>query len=258
MAEFPAVQRAWDAGSCAYKAPPRAAVELTESFARSVGQGADVDAVVLWAWLADEWRRWLAYDAAWVAGASSAAAAERVHAADGMRVLLGVARNSAAQAAHAPVLEAHWADVTHVLAYALVFQHMTDPVLVPVVRVLAQLVANAGMNTRALQQRVWDGHVLGHDPTCPDALVRMLSSSDPRTVLAPTLYLLRTIDRAYADAVEAAPTEYVASPYLHDLVHTKAGLAVMEHILHTYDAMLLAEEDTDAAAPTTGEILDTM
>lgn len=207
MADLGAVQTAWAAWDDApVAATARAAVDAAQVYARVVASGAQTDAEALWTWLGQRWALWRAYDAQHRADVSHADNEMRELAADGMRALLGVARNSASQASHAAIILRHWSEVCGVMSYLLLFENMVDPTLIPVVRVLAQLLANAATSDLALQQIVWDLHVLGKQAQSPDALVRLMSSSDARTVLAASVLLLNCVDTALEEELNGSMT----------------------------------------------------
>ena len=144
-----------------------------------------------------------------------------------MQALLGVARNSAAQSAHTDAVLLHWDAVGDVLAYCLLFENMTDPALLPAVRTLAQLVANAATCDSALQHTIWRLHVLGA-PTAPssDAVQRMLASSDTQTVLASAVFVLSCTDTSYEEEMigpMCTPPEKASFAYVPLLTQTQCG-----------------------------------
>lgn len=227
MADFNAVAEAWadwDAAPPPATAEAERAVSLTQQFARAIAarKGDGVDASALWDWLAVRWDAWRTYDAAHAANAALRAPAAR-----GMQALLGVARNSAAQSAHTDAVLLHWDAVGDVLAYCLLFENMTDPALLPAVRTLAQLVANAATCDSALQHTIWRLHVLG-EPTAPssDAVQRMLASSDTQTVLASAVFVLNCIDTSYEEEMigpMCTPPEKASFAYVPLLTQTQCG-----------------------------------
>lgn len=198
MDDLDAAQVAWAA--CDAAAHPAAserqhATAQSLALARTIAAGTAVDAPALWNWLVARWAAWRTADAALV-GDSAA----RKAAAEGVRALLVIARNSAAQANHAITVLQHWDDVCGVLAHCLRFETMTEPALLPMVRVLAQLLANAATCDSALQRIVWKLHVLGEEASpSADAVQRLLSSPDPKTALAAAVLVLNCVDTAYEE-----------------------------------------------------------
>lgn len=225
MADLDAVAEAWaewDDASPPAVAEAERAVSLAQQLARAIAvqKGEGVDATALWDWLAVRWDAWRTYDAT-----HAADAALRAPAARGMQALLGVARNSAAQAAHTDAVLLHWDAVGDVLAYCLLFENMTDPALLPAVRTLAQLVANAATCDSALQHTIWRLHVLGEPATpSPDAVQRLLASSDTHTVLASAVFVLNCIDTSYEEEMigpMCTPPEKASFAYVPPLTQTQ-------------------------------------
>ncbi|WFD04120.1 hypothetical protein MOBT1_002823 [Malassezia obtusa] len=250
MDDLDAAQVAWAA--CDAAAHPAAserqhATAQSLALARTIAAGTAVDAPALWNWLVARWAAWRTADAALV-GDSAA----RKAAAEGVRALLVIARNSAAQANHAITVLQHWDDVCGVLAHCLRFETMTEPALLPMVRVLAQLLANAATCDSALQRIVWKLHVLGEEASpSADAVQRLLSSPDPKTALAAAVLVLNCVDTAYEEELNGTmSTPPQKASFAHDVVHTSAGLRLIETLLSVYDAALL-DEDTD----TTDELI---
>ncbi|WFD45213.1 hypothetical protein MPSI1_003891 [Malassezia psittaci] len=252
MAQLAVVQSAWvawDNASPLAHEEQQQAITLTQNLTRAIGLGqalSELEARALWDWLAVRWGAWCEYDA------SHAQEKElRRAGADGMQALLALARNSAAQRSSADVVRRHWESVSMVMAHCLLFENMNEPALLPSVRTLAQVVANAGTCDSSLQQMIWHTHVLGHDSSCnPDAVQRLLSSSDTRTTLAAAVFLLNCIDTSYQQ-VKHGFLEQAEGPssFARSLVENPAGLRIIETLLGVYEAELLAESSSDASSP---------
>ncbi|WFD01006.1 hypothetical protein MYAM1_003766 [Malassezia yamatoensis] len=250
MAQLAVVQSAWvawDNASPLALDEQQRAIALTQSLTRAIDLGQappELDARALWDWLAMRWTAWCEYDA------SHAQEKElRRAGADGMQALLALARNSAAQRSSADVVRRHWDSVSRVMAHCLLFENMNEPALLPTVRTLAQFVANAGTSDSSLQQMIWHAHVLGQGSSSnPDAIQRLLSSSDTRTTLAAAVFLLNCIDTTYQQ-VKHGLIEQAEGSSFYALVETPAGLRIIETLLGVYEAELLTQSSSDASSP---------
>ncbi|WFD21179.1 hypothetical protein MCAP1_003440 [Malassezia caprae] len=122
----------------------------------------------------------------------------------------------------------HSSDVQRWMQTLLVFERMSDPLLLVPIRVLAQCLVNGITSAPETRSTLWSAHVTaeGCEPWA-DAILRLLSSADERTSLAAQVFLLNCVPRGDAK--------------LHDLVHSKPARRVFEVVLHLYEASLYEE-----------------
>ncbi|WFD32925.1 hypothetical protein MSPP1_003978 [Malassezia sp. CBS 17886] len=208
---------AWDAwfhsGALAGAPADACMAELTTArgaLARDARARAAAPVAALWGWLPHAWALWLQKEGLHTRSAPDDERANRAARAQALAALLGVARNSVAgSASAADIATAHWGAVVAMLDWALTFERMSDPPLVPVVRVLAQLLVNVATGGRAAQQAVWDRHVVARDAhvghASADAALRLLASPDQRTALAAQVLILNSLRGTDTPGVHVQP-----------------------------------------------------
>ncbi|PKI82547.1 hypothetical protein MVES_003375 [Malassezia vespertilionis] len=201
----------------------------------------------IFAWLAAAVDRWIAYDSAYSKDAPPFELERRKLAAQEMCSILEIARNCACKPDAARSILASWDTIHALLGYALVFQHMSDPLLIPVIRVLAQFLANAATSDEALREHVWRTHIVPCKAgSNGDAIARLLTSTDIHTMLAIQVLILNTLSSNPA--------------FSENLVQTEQGRKIIELLLQLYEATLLDdalyEESLGAQGKCLAESLD--
>ena len=205
--------RALGAGLCT----PAAATAVAQAAAGDARVDFDVDEIG--AQLAHVVAEWIRFDD----GAADDGA--RAPAADAVRALLGALRNAVhANEANQLALLRYWDAVAALLGYLVRFERMNDPVLMPVVRVAAQLLANAFGGCAAMRYALWRRHVFSSSAPPLDAVTRLAASTDTRTSFAALACLVH--------AVHA----HDATDFGAELVHLDSAHAILDVALTAYDA----------------------
>ncbi|WFD34346.1 hypothetical protein MCUN1_001185 [Malassezia cuniculi] len=167
--------------------------------------------------------------------------AQRGAPADALRALIGVVRNAVYESeTNQLALLEHWDALVPLLEYCLPFERMNDPTLMPLVRVLAQLLANCMGGCAHMRANLWRRHFISLDTTSAplEAVRPLLASADGRTVVAAQVCILH--------AVQASDT----IDYAAELAHLSGGRDILEVLLSGYDAA------TGDDGPEAGAVLD--
>lgn len=194
---------------------------LRDEHARS-----QLDAHGLWGFVAKVMRRWIEFETQADPPTQRDA---RAHEADVARAVLGVARNAAAARAVAEQSLAHVEMLADVCDVCVVYERMSDPVLLPLVRVLAQLLANLVTSHEDVRQCLWTRFAVaeqGSPRPCAETVLRLLSSADESTSLAAHVFVLNSLVPATS----------------HSLVHTQEGRRLVEVMLTAYDAAVMHDD----------------